>query len=127
VPEQHTYDYAVIRAVPRVERGEFVNVGVIVWCAPLRYLKAKMLIDKKKIRALDPQADIDALQAAAAAMVTTCNGGPEAGELGKLSLSERFNWLVAPRSTILQTSPVHIGRGSDLDAALEKIFDEMVR
>ncbi len=127
MPEQHTYDYAVIRAVPRVERGEFVNVGVIVWCAPMRYLKAKLLVDEKKVRALDPNTDIDAIQAGVAAIVTACKGGPEAGDLGKLSLSERFNWLVAPRSTILQTSPVHIGRGDDLDGALEKIFDEMVR
>lgn len=127
MPEQHTYDYAVFRAVPRVERGEFVNVGVIVWCAPLRYLKAKLHVDEKKVLALDPKTDIDALQAAAAAIVTTCKGGREAGDLGKLSLSERFNWLIAPRSTVVQTSPVHIGRGSDLDAALDKIFDEMVR
>jgi hypothetical protein len=127
VPEQQTYDYAVIRAVPRVERGEFVNVGVILWCAPLRYLKAKLHVDEKKISALDPKIDIAAIQAAAAALATVCKGGPEAGDLGKLSLSERFNWLVAPRSTILQTSPVHIGRGTDLDHALEKIFDEMVR
>ncbi len=127
MPEQHTYDYAVIRAVPRVERGEFVNVGVILWCAPLRYLKAKLHIDEKKILALDPKTDIDAIQAAAKAIVTTCQGGPAAGDLGKLSLSERFNWLIAPRSTVFQTSPVHIGRGTDLDGALEKIFDEMVR
>jgi hypothetical protein len=127
VPEQHTYDYAIIRVVPRVERGEFVNVGVIVWCAPLRYLKAKLLVDEKKVRALDPKTDIDAIQAGVAAILATCKGGPEAGDLGKLSLSERCNWLIAPRSTILQTSPVHIGRASDLDKALEKIFDEMVR
>ncbi len=125
--EQHTYDYAVIRAVPRVERGEFVNVGVIVWCAPQRFLKALLLVDEKKIRALDPKADTEAIQAGAAAIATTCKGGPEAGDLGKLSLSERFNWLIAPRSTVLQTSPVHIGRGSDLEQALEKIFNEMVR
>lgn len=127
MPEQHTYDYAVIRAVPRVERGEFVNVGVIVWCAPLRCLKAKVFVDEKKLRALDAKADVEAIRAGAAAIVTACQGGPDAGELGKLSLSERFNWLVAPRSTVLQTSAVHIGRGNDLDQALEKIFDEMVR
>lgn len=125
--EQQTYDYAVIRAVPRVERGEFVNVGVVVWCAPQRFLKAKIAVDKKKILALDPKADADAIEAAVASIPTICQGGNEAGALGKLALSERFNWLVAPRSTSVQTSPVHIGRGSNLDEALEKIFNEMVR
>ena len=125
--EQHTYDYAVIRAVPRVERGELVNVGVIVWCAPQRFLKAMVFVDKKKILTLDPKADIDAIEKAAASIPTVCMGGREAGDLGKMGLSERFNWLVAPRSTSLQTSPVHIGRGTDLDQALEKIFNEMVK
>ena len=124
--EQHTYDYAVIRAVPRVERGEFVNVGVIVWCAPQRFLKAKVSVDRNKILALDPKADTDAIERAAKSIPIVCQGGAEAGDLGKLALSERFNWLVAPRSTSLQTSPVHIGRGADLEKALEKIFNEMV-
>lgn len=127
MPEQHAYDYAVIRAVPRVERGEFVNVGVIVWCAEQRFLKAMVSVDKKKILALDPKADCDAIESAAASVPTICQGGVDAGDLGKMSLSERFNWLVAPRSTMLQTSPVHIGRGADLEKALEKIFTEMVR
>lgn len=126
MPEQHTYDYAVIRAVPRVERGEFVNVGVIIWCAEQRFLKAMVSIDDKKILALDPKADVEAIRKAAAAVPTLCQGGPGAGDLGKMTLSERFNWLVAPRSTMLQTSPVHIGRGADLEKALEKIFAEMV-
>lgn len=125
--EQHTYDYAVLRAVPRVERGEFVNVGVIVWCAPQRFLKAMVSVDEKKLRALDPKADVEAIESAAKSIPIICRGGSEAGDLGKLTLSERFHWLVAPRSASLQTSPVHIGRGCDLDQALEKIFNEMVR
>ncbi|MBY0370008.1 DUF3037 domain-containing protein [bacterium] len=125
--EQHTYDYAVIRAVPRVERGEFVNVGVIIWCAPQRFLKALVSVDTKKILALDPKADVEAIQKAVASIPIVCKGGTEAGDLGKLALSERFNWLVAPRSTSVQTSPVHIGRGCELDQAIEKIFNEMVR
>jgi hypothetical protein len=126
VQEQQTYDYAVIRAVPRVERGEFVNVGVIVWCAPQRFLKALILVDEKKVRALDPKTDFEAIQNAAKSIPIICRGDKEAGDLGKLSLSERFNWLVAPRSSSLQTSPVHVGRGGDLDQALGKIFNEMV-
>lgn len=127
MPEIHTYDYAVIRAVPRVERGEFVNVGVLVWCAPMRYLKVKLHVDEKKLQALDPNADLAAIKAGTTAIESVCVGGPAAGDLGKLSLSERFNWLVAPRSTVIQTSPVHVGRGNDLDKALETIFGEMVR
>lgn len=125
--QRHTYDYAVIRAVPRVERGEFINVGVIVWCAPQRFLKAKVHIDESKILALDPKADIDAIKKAALAIPIVCEGGKAAGALGALALSERFHWMVAPRSSSLQTSPVHMGRTTDLQQALEKIFNEMVR
>lgn len=123
---RHMFDYAVIRAVPRVERGEFVNVGVIVWCSPQRFLKAKVHVDQEKILALDPKADIDAIKKVAAAIPIICQGGTEAGDLGKMTLNERFHWLVAPRSSSLQTSPVHMGRGADLDQSLEKIFQEMV-
>lgn len=126
MPEQHSYDYAVIRAVPRVERGEFVNVGVLVWCAPQRFLKARVLVNESKILALDPKADVDAIRKAALAIPVICEGSAAAGDLRRLSLSERFNWLVAPRSSSLQTSPVHAGRCSDLDGALAKIFSEMV-
>ncbi len=126
MPEQLTYDYAVIRAVPRVERGEFVNVGVLVWCAPRRFLKARVSVNETKILALDPKADVDAIRKAAMAIPVICEGGPAAGDLSRLGLSERFHWLVAPRSSSLQTSPVHMGRCEDLDAALLKIFSEMV-
>lgn len=121
-----TYDYAIIRAVPRVERGEFINVGVILWCSSERHLKARISINETKLRALDPNVDLESIRKTAFAIPIICEGGPSAGDLGKLSLKERFNWLVAPRSSSIQTSAVHAGRCKDLELALEKIFNEMV-
>ena len=121
-----TYDYAIVRVVPRVERGEFINVGVILSCAPAKYLRAMIHLHEEKILALDPRADLESIRATIAAIPLICAGGAEAGDLGKLSRGERFHWLVAPRSSSVQTSPVHTGRCSDLDKALEKIFAKMV-
>jgi hypothetical protein len=127
VPVRIAFDYAIIRAVPRVERGEFVNIGVIVWCAPQRYLKSLISVSAEKLKALDPNVDIEAIEKAAQAIPTICGGGAAAGDLGQLSLSERFHWLVAPKSSSIQTSPVHMGRHENLDEALKKIFQEMVK
>lgn len=127
MPTLCTYDYAVVRVVPHVERGEFVNAGVIVVCASKGYLRARMELDEARLLALDPAADIPALQAALAAIPATCAGGPAAGPIGRLSVRERFDWLVAPRSTSIQVSPVHTGRVADLDVALERLMDKMVR
>lgn len=127
MPTLCTYDYAVVRVVPHVERGEFVNAGVIVACASKGYLRARMELDEARLLALDPAADIPALQAALAAIPATCAGGPAAGPIGRLSVRERFDWLVAPRSTSIQVSPVHTGRVADLDVALERLMDKMVR
>ena len=122
-----SYDYAVVRVVPRVERGEFVNAGVIVKCAALGFLQARIELDEARVRALDPAADLDAIRAALAAIPVVCAGGPAAGALGALSLRERFDWLVAPRSTSIQTSAVHSGRCADLEATLQHLLDRMVR
>jgi hypothetical protein len=127
VPTLCTYDYAVVRVVPHVERGEFVNVGVIVACASKGYLKARMALDEARLLALDPAADVQSIQAALAAIPATCAGGAAAGPIGRLSVRERFDWLVAPRSTSIQVSPVHSGRVADLDVALEHLMDKMVR
>jgi hypothetical protein len=126
VRANHTYDYAIVRVVPRVERGEFVNAGVILSCAPERYLKAIVHIYEEKILTLDPNADLESIRATVNAIPLICEGGPQAGELGKLSRGERFHWLIAPRSSSVQTSVIHSGRCSDLDAALKKIFEKMV-
>lgn len=123
----HTYDYAIVRVVPRVERGEFVNAGVILSCAAAKFLAARVELDGARLRALAPGIDVDDVRAALASLPLICAGAAEAGALGRLSLRERFHWLTAPRSTILQTSPVHTGRCDDLDAAMERLMARMVR
>ena len=126
-PKLSTYDYAIVRVVPRVERGEFINAGVIVSCAATGYLQARIELDEAKLLALDPGADVAGIRAGLAAIPVICAGGPAAGALGALSTRERFHWLVAPRSTSIQVSPVHTGRCADFDAALEHLMHTMVR
>ena len=127
MPDHSTYDYAVIRVVPRVERGEFVNAGVILSCASADHLAARIELDEARLLALDPRADLPSLRAALAAIPLICAGGAGAGAMGALTLRERFHWLVAPRSTSIQTSPVHTGRCTDLEATLERLLERMVR
>ena len=127
MPVLHTYDYAVVRVVPRVERGEFINAGIILSCDVERYLRARIDLDEAALRALDDTVDLTAVRTALAAIPTICSGGEGAGPIGRLSSRERFHWLVAPRSTIVQTSPVHTGRCADLDAAVEHLLGHMVR
>ena len=118
MPDRCTYDYAIVRVVPRVERGEFVNVGAIVSSDAAKHLAARFAVDEARLRALDPRIDLPAVHAALAAIDAVCSGGAAAGPIGKLALRERFHWLVAPRSTMIQTSPVHTGRCTDLESAL---------
>ena len=122
-----SYDYAVIRVVPRVERQEFVNVGVIVWCKDADFLEARTELEEERVRTLDAAVDIEAVRKHLASIGIICAGGAEAGAIGKLSKRERFDWLVAPRSTIIQTSSVHTGRCTDLSATLDRLLDVMVR
>lgn len=122
-----TYDYAVVRVVPRVERGEFVNAGIILSCDVERILQARIELDEPALLAIDAHVDMDLVRSALAAIPTICRGGEGAGDIGKMSARERFHWLVAPRSTIVQTSPVHTGRCADPDAALEHLMHTMVR
>ncbi|HTU67716.1 MAG TPA: DUF3037 domain-containing protein [Steroidobacteraceae bacterium] len=127
MPAADTYDYAVIRVVPRVERQEFVNAGVIVWCQVQDVLESRVELDEARLRALDATVDVDAVRRHLASIGRICAGGEDAGPLGKLSKRERFDWLVAPRSTIIQTSPVHSGRCEDMAATLEHLLKTMVR
>ncbi len=127
MPALCTYDYAIVRVVPRVERGEFVNVGAIVSSDALGYLQARFEVDEVRLLALDPHLDLNAIRAALAAMQTVCAGGPGAGPIGALPLRERFHWLVAPRSTIIQTSAVHTGRCDHLADVLDHLLEQMVR
>jgi len=127
VPATRSYDYAVIRVVPRVERQEFVNAGVIVWCREQDMLEARIELDESRLRALDANADVAAVRRHLDSIIRICAGGDGAGELGKLSKRERFDWLVAPRSTIIQTSPVHGGRCDDVGRILNHPLATMVR
>jgi hypothetical protein len=122
-----TYDYAIIRVVPKVERAEFVNVGVIVSCPERDLLLAKIELDEQRLMALDPTLDLQSVRTHLAAIPTICAGGEQAGPIGRLSQRERFHWLVAPRSTIIQTSPTHTGSACDLEAVVERLLQTMVR
>jgi hypothetical protein len=122
-----TYDYGVVRVVPRVERGEFVNAGIILSCDVERILLASIELDEKALLALDSRVDMDLVRSVLESIPAICAGGEAAGDLGRMSARERFHWLVAPRSTIVQTSPVHTGQCSDPGAALEHLMQTMVR
>jgi hypothetical protein len=127
VPDLCTYDYAIVRVVPQIERGEFINAGVILACASRGFLKARIALDEARLRLLDPHADAEAFGAALSAIPTICAGGAGSGPIGQLPVRARFDWLVAPRSTSVQVSPVHSGRCGDLDAVLERLMERMVR
>ena len=127
MPELNTYDYAIVRVVPRVERGEFINAGVILSCAAKGHLQARVELDEARLLALDPGADVEGIRAALATLPVICTGGDAAGALGKMSVRERFHWLVAPRSTSIQTSPVHTGRCADLAQTMEHLVQRLLR
>jgi Protein of unknown function (DUF3037) len=122
-----SYDYAIVRVVPRVEREEFLNVGVIVSCPVLEFLDARIELDEQRLRALAGEIDMESLRANLASIPTICTGGPQAGPIGRLSPRERFHWLVAPRSTMIQMSSVHTGRSRDPAQALDHLIRTMVR
>lgn len=124
---EHTYDYAIIRVVPRVERGEQINVGVILSCADLDFLDARIELDAAPILAIDPGADIETLRANLETIPAVCRGGADAGPIGELPSRGRFRWLVSPRSTMIQPSSVHTGRTSDPARCLEHLMDKLVR
>jgi hypothetical protein len=127
MPELCPFDYAVIRVVPRVEREEFINAGVIVSCSAKTFLKAGIELDQARLAALDPALDPALVREHLAAIALICEGGPESGPIGRLPPRSRFHWLVAPRSTVIQTSPVHTGLCADGDAMLEHLLNTMVR
>jgi len=121
------YDYAIIRVVPRVEREEFLNVGVIVSSPARGFLEARIELNEQRLMALDSTLDVESIRAHLATIPAICHGGEQAGPIGQLSQRERFHWLVAPRSTIIQTSAVHTGYCKDPTAVLEHLLDTMVR
>ena len=127
MPADHTYDYAIVRVVPRVERGEQINVGVILSCVDADFLEARIELDRARLLALDPSLDLDVIERGLAIIPAVCAGGPDAGPIGLLPPRARFRWLVSPRSTMIQISPVHTGRTPDPAAALERLVATMVR
>ena len=118
------YEYAIIQAVPRIERGELINVGVLLYCQRLDFLEARTHLDADRLQALDPKADVAAVGAALASWAATCTG---AGAAAGMKQGERFRWLVAPRSTILRAGPVHMGLAADPSAELDRLLDLLVR
>lgn len=127
MPADVTYDYAIIRIVPRVDRGEQINVGVILSVADSEFLDARIELDAALLRALDPAVDIAAVREQLDLILAVCRGGQDAGPIGTLPARGRFRWLVSPRSTMVQPSPVHTGRTSDPAACLERLMDRAVR
>jgi hypothetical protein len=120
----HVFEYALVRAVPRPERGEFMNVGAIVYCPPLRFLSCAVDVDDDRLRALDPALDLDVLRDALGSLGEACAG---TGPMARSSVGQRFRWLTAPRSTILQTSPAHTGLTEDPAAELTRRVSTQVR
>ena len=125
--DQFTYDYAIIRVVPKVEREEFVNVGAIVSCPVRRFLEARIELDEQRLLALDSTLDVEIIRDHLAVIPMICVGGEQSGPIGQLPQRERFHWVVAPRSTIIQTSRVHTGLCKDPTAVLEHLLATMVR
>ena len=126
-PDLLTYDYAIIRVVPRVEREEFVNVGVVVSCASRKFLEARIELDEPRLMALDPTLDLEMIRDYLAAIPLICAGGEQSGPIGQLPHRDRFHWIVAPRSTVIQTSRVHTGLCLNLPHVIEHLLDTMVR
>jgi hypothetical protein len=123
---KHPFEYAVLRVVPRVERGEFMNAGVVLYCSDLRFLDARVHLDPGRLRAFAPSLDYDEVMSHLEAARKVCAGGSGAGEIGSLPMSQRFGWLVAPRSTVVQPSPVHTGLTEDPREDLERLARAMV-
>ena len=121
-----SFDYAVLRVVPRVERQEFVNVGVIVFCLERRVLEAKVHVDEARLRALWPGLDVEMVRQHVQAVVRICEGDEAAGAIARLSQRERFHWLISPRSTMIQTSPVHTGICAEGEGVVDRLFRQLV-
>jgi hypothetical protein len=127
VPADHAYDYAIIRVVPRVERGETINAGVILSCPAVGFLDARVELDEARLLALDDALDMTTVRAHLATIPAICAGSADAGPIAALPQRQRFHWLVSPRSTVIQMSAVHTGRTGDPGRCLERLLDQLVR
>jgi DUF3037 family protein len=126
VPAHSSFDYAVLRVVPRVEREEFINAGVLLFCLERDFLQARVEVSEARLRALWPETDVELVRQHLEAIPKICAGSPDGGPIARLSLRERFHWLVAPRSTIIQVSSVHSGLCESPERALDELFQQMV-
>ncbi|HVZ82529.1 MAG TPA: DUF3037 domain-containing protein [Terracidiphilus sp.] len=126
MPAPASFDYAILRVVPRVERQEFVNAGVVVFCREKRYLAARIRLNAERVKALWPEADLDLVAKHLDAIVRICKGDAAAGAIAQLSQSERFHWIVSPRSTIIQPSPVHTGVCDGTETLLERLEERFL-
>jgi hypothetical protein len=125
--DREVYEYALLRVVPRVERGERINAGVIVYCRARGYVGARTHLDETRLRALDPDADVAGVRAALGAVERICAGGEDAGQAAGDDAGRRFRWLIAPRSTVVRPGPVHTGLTADPVAETERLLDLLVR
>ena len=125
-PRRSVFQYAVIRVVPRVERGECLNVGIVLLCRGRRYLGARILLDEARLAAFAPDLDVSSLRPHLEAIERIADGDPTAGPIARLGRAERFHWLVAPASTIIQPSEVHTGLCHDPAAELEHLLATLV-
>jgi hypothetical protein len=120
------YEFSIIRVVPKVERGEFLNVGVILFSKKQKYIDMKYTLDKKRLSSFSSDIDIEELQAYLQAWKSICHGNSDGGKIGELPIPERFRWLTASKSTILQCSPVHPGLGVNMEQKLKDLFQKYV-
>lgn len=127
MPALSSFDYAIVRVMPRVERGELVNAGVILFCLEKDFLQARIEVNEPRLLALWPQIDLELVRQHLEAIPKVCAGSPDAGPIARLSLRERFHWLVAPRSTMIQVSPVHAGLCDSPERVLDELFCQMVQ
>ncbi|HET8716308.1 MAG TPA: DUF3037 domain-containing protein [Nocardioidaceae bacterium] len=121
------FQYVVLRCVPRVDREEFVNVGVVLYCQKADFLQARCHVDEARVRALDPTLDLAAVRSALAAVEAVCRGDDSTGAAGRTDLGTRFGFVKAPRSTVVQPGPVHGGTTDDPDRQLDHLLDRLVR
>ncbi|HEU4635254.1 MAG TPA: DUF3037 domain-containing protein [Edaphobacter sp.] len=127
MPVPSSFDYALVRVVPRVDRGEFINAGVVLFCLQHRFLAASVRVDEARLRALWPSIDLDLVRRHLEAIPRIASGDPSGGPIARLSQRERFHWLVSPRSTVIQISPVHTGLcEEDPQAALEQLTKRLL-
>ncbi|MGW7258002.1 DUF3037 domain-containing protein [Streptomyces sp. NPDC054834] len=125
--DRDVFEYALLRVVPRVERGECINAGVVVYCRAQAYVGARTHLDEARLLALDPYADVAAVRAALGAVEGVCTGGGAAGQAAGDDAGRRFRWLIAPRSTVVQPGPVHTGLTTDPAGEAERLLDLLVR